>query len=32
MMRFPAQADPVRIKKDLLRLMKANESWDKAGR
>jgi len=32
MMRFPAQADPVRIKKDLLRLMKASESWDKAGR
>ena len=32
MMRFPAQADPVRVKKDLLRLMKANESWDEAGR
>ncbi len=32
MMRFPAQADPSRIKKDLLRLMKANESWDEAGR
>ncbi|WP_290871194.1 hypothetical protein [Aquabacterium sp.] len=32
MMRFPADADPNRIKKDLARLMKANESWDKAGR
>lgn len=32
MMRFPAQADPVRIKKDLARLLKASESWDKAGR
>ncbi|MBH1987101.1 MAG: hypothetical protein I8H76_07255 [Burkholderiales bacterium] len=32
MMRFPVSADPARIKKDLLRLMKANESWDEAGR
>jgi len=32
MMRFPAQADPSRIKKDLTRLMKANDSWDEAGR
>jgi hypothetical protein len=32
MMRFPVNADPSRIKKDLLRLMKANESWDEAGR
>jgi hypothetical protein len=32
MMRFPASADPNRIKKDLARLMKANESWDEAGR
>lgn len=32
MMRFPAQADPTRVKKDLARLMKANESWDEAGR
>jgi hypothetical protein len=32
MMRFPADADPSRIKKDLARLMKANESWDEAGR
>ena len=32
MMRFPADADPSRVKKDLARLMKANESWDEAGR
>ncbi|MFT3856091.1 MAG: hypothetical protein QM742_00755 [Aquabacterium sp.] len=32
MMRFPANADPGRIKKDLAKLMKANESWDEAGR
>lgn len=32
MMRFPAQADPTGIKKDLTRLLKASESWDKAGR
>lgn len=32
MMRFPAQADPTRIKKDLAKLLKANESWDEAGR
>lgn len=32
MMRFPADADPSRIKKDLARLMKANESWDDPGR
>lgn len=32
MMRFPAHADPSRIKKDLARLMKANESWDEPGR
>ncbi len=32
MMRFPAQLDPSRVKKDLTRLMKANESWDEAGR
>jgi len=32
MMRFPADADPTRIKKDLARLMKANESWDLPGR
>lgn len=32
MMRFPVHADPSKIKKDLTRLMKANESWDEAGR
>ena len=32
MMRWPASADPTAIKKDLLRLMKANNSWDEAGR
>ena len=32
MMRFPADADPARVKKDLMRLLKANESWDEAGR
>ncbi|MFN3886078.1 MAG: SCO family protein [Aquabacterium sp.] len=32
MMRWPADADPAHIKKDLLRLMKANNSWDEAGR
>ena len=32
MMRFPTQGDPSKIKKDLMRLMKANESWDEAGR
>lgn len=32
MMRFPVNADPTRIKKDLTRLLKANESWDEAGR
>ena len=32
MMRFPAQLDPSRAKKDLERLMKASESWDQAGR
>ncbi len=32
MMRFPANADPTRVKKDLLKLLKASESWDEAGR
>lgn len=32
MMRFPADADPAGIKKDLTRLLKANESWDDPGR
>jgi hypothetical protein len=32
MMRFPAQPDASKVKKDLARLMKANESWDEPGR
>lgn len=32
MMRFPKDADPLSVKKDLARLMKASESWDEAGR
>lgn len=32
MMRVPAKADPMRLKKDLDRLMRASESWDQAGR
>jgi hypothetical protein len=32
MMRFPAQADMSKVKRDLARLMKASESWDEAGR
>jgi hypothetical protein len=32
MMRFPADADPSRMKKDLTKLLKASESWDEAGR
>lgn len=32
MMRFPAQADPRKVKKDLERLMRASASWDQAGR
>ncbi|MES2089115.1 MAG: hypothetical protein V4532_03900 [Pseudomonadota bacterium] len=32
MMRFPAQPDASKVKRDLTRLMKANESWDEAGR
>jgi hypothetical protein len=32
MMRFPAQPDTTKVKRDLARLMKANESWDTAGR
>ncbi|WP_336470403.1 hypothetical protein [Caldimonas tepidiphila] len=31
MMRFPAQPDPSRIKRDLTRLMTASRSWDTAG-
>ncbi|MGH6647680.1 SCO family protein [Aquabacterium sp.] len=32
MMRFPAQADMSKVKRDLSRLMKASDSWDEAGR
>lgn len=32
MMRFPADADPSRVKRDLSKLLKASESWDEAGR
>jgi len=32
MLRWPADMDPVRIKKDLVRLMTASSSWDQPGR
>lgn len=32
MMRFPAQADPRLVQKDLARLLRASSSWDEAGR
>lgn len=32
MMRFPANIDPARAKRDLDRLLRASSSWDKAGR
>jgi hypothetical protein len=32
MMRFPAHADPTRVRRDLEVLMKASNAWDKAGR
>jgi cytochrome oxidase Cu insertion factor (SCO1/SenC/PrrC family) len=32
MMRFPVDADPNRIKRDLERLLRASASWDRAGR
>jgi len=32
MMRFPAAADPVRVKRDLNRLMRASAFWDEPGR
>lgn len=32
MMRFPADADPRRVKSDLERLMRASSSWDQPGR
>jgi hypothetical protein len=32
MMRFPAEADPAKVKRDLGRLLNASRHWDKAGR
>lgn len=32
MMRTPAQADPIKVKNDLNKLMKANAGWDRPGR
>ena len=32
MMRFPANVDFTKAKRDLTRLLKASESWDEAGR
>ena len=32
MMRFPADADPARVRRDLERLMRASSFWDRAGR
>jgi hypothetical protein len=32
MMRFPANMDPARVKRDLDRLLRASASWDLAGR
>jgi hypothetical protein len=32
MMRFPANADPVKIKRDLLQLLRASAFWDTDGR
>ncbi len=32
MMRFPAQADPAKVRKDIERLLRAAASWDKEGR
>ncbi|TSE32474.1 SCO family protein [Tepidimonas charontis] len=32
MMRFPAQADPAKMRRDLERLMRASASWDQPGR
>ena len=32
MMRFPASADPARVKRDLDRVLRASASWDLAGR
>lgn len=32
MMRFPAEAEPTKVKRDLDRLMRASQHWDRAGR
>jgi hypothetical protein len=32
MMRFPAQPEPARVKRDLERVLRASASWDRAGR
>lgn len=32
MMRFPAQADPAKVRRDLERLLRASAFWDKEGR
>jgi len=32
MMRFPVQADPAKMRRDLERLLRASSSWDQAGR
>lgn len=32
MMRFPADPDPARVKRDLTKLMRGSSSWDQAGR
>lgn len=32
MMRFPANAEPAKMRKDLERLLRASSSWDRAGR
>jgi len=32
MMRFPAQPEPARVKRDLERLLRASSFWDQPGR
>ena len=32
MMRFPADSDPAKIKRDLSKLLRASQHWDRAGR
>ena len=32
MMRFPAQPEPAKVKRDLERLLRASSFWDAAGR